>query len=145
MCSGLVAAARRLGFAAPSYPPTRLTSGWGKEACALLAALAGCAITRRRLVPGRPVYRAGGRGGSDAGGGGGSEEDAGQDDEEVGRRRAAGRASTARRWCRRRTVPAGAGIWSCQAAGPSTWPIAACMLNALPSPRRPAARRTPRS
>jgi estrogen-related receptor beta like 1 len=78
ICSGLVAAARRLGFAAPSYPPTRLTSGWGKEACTLLAALASCAIAQRRLVPARPVYR-----GSDESGGAGAG-DVEQGDEEVG-------------------------------------------------------------
>ncbi len=57
ICATLMAAARRLGFAPPSYAPTKLTGGWGREVCALLWALADAVIARRRVSPARPVYR----------------------------------------------------------------------------------------
>lgn len=82
ICASLVAAARRLGFAAPSYAPTKLTAGWGREVCALLWALADCAIVRRRLAPGRPVYRQA-QGEGQQGGEGGDEAGAEDDEEEV--------------------------------------------------------------
>lgn len=57
ICATIMAAARRLGFAPPSYAPTKLTGGWGREVCALLWALADAVIARRRVAPARPVYR----------------------------------------------------------------------------------------
>lgn len=47
---------RALGFASPTYPPTKLSSGYGKEVCALLDGLLDVAIERRGVVVGKPVY-----------------------------------------------------------------------------------------
>lgn len=40
---------RSVGFAAPSHPPTKLLSGWGREVCALLDSLADVTLERRGL------------------------------------------------------------------------------------------------
>lgn len=40
---------RALGFASPSYPPTKLLAGWGREVCALLDGLLDATLERRGL------------------------------------------------------------------------------------------------
>lgn len=45
-----------MGFANPNYPPTKLTTGHGKEVCALLDGLLDATIERRGVVLGKPVY-----------------------------------------------------------------------------------------
>lgn len=47
---------RALGFAVPSYPPTKLAAGYGKEVCALLDGLLDVTLERRGVVVDKPVY-----------------------------------------------------------------------------------------
>ncbi|KAF6265151.1 intra-flagellar transport protein 57-domain-containing protein [Scenedesmus sp. NREL 46B-D3] len=54
---GLMQALRSLGFAPPSYPPTKLAAGFGREVCALLDALADVTLERRGFTASRPVYQ----------------------------------------------------------------------------------------
>ncbi|WIA38068.1 hypothetical protein OEZ86_001437 [Tetradesmus obliquus] len=54
---GLVQALRSLGFAPPSYPPTKLAAGYGREVCALLDSLADVTLERRSFAASRPVYQ----------------------------------------------------------------------------------------
>ena len=46
---GILQGLRSVGFTPPSYPPTTLLSGWGREVCALLDGLADAALERRGL------------------------------------------------------------------------------------------------
>ncbi|WIA17771.1 hypothetical protein OEZ85_009284 [Tetradesmus obliquus] len=54
---GLMQALRSLGFAPPSYPPTKLAAGYGREVCALLDSLADVTLERRGFAASRPVYQ----------------------------------------------------------------------------------------
>lgn len=49
---------RSLGFAPPSYAPTKLSPGYGREVCALLDGLADVTLERRGTSINRPVYQA---------------------------------------------------------------------------------------
>jgi hypothetical protein len=49
LSQGILQGLRSVGFAAPSYPPTKLLSGWGREVCALLDGLADVTLERRGL------------------------------------------------------------------------------------------------
>lgn len=40
---------KSLGFAAPSYAPTKLLAGWGREVCVLLDGLTDVTLERRGL------------------------------------------------------------------------------------------------
>eukprot|EP00879_Flechtneria_rotunda_P033015 GHRR01036530.1.p1 GENE.GHRR01036530.1~~GHRR01036530.1.p1 ORF type:complete len:417 (+),score=164.74 GHRR01036530.1:845-2095(+) len=48
---------RSLGFASPSYPPTKLNAGYGKEVCAVLDGLLDVTLERKGMVIGRPVHQ----------------------------------------------------------------------------------------
>lgn len=52
----LLQAMRSLGFANPSYPPSKLSSGHGKEVCAVIDGLLDMAIERKGVVIRKPVY-----------------------------------------------------------------------------------------
>eukprot|EP00878_Enallax_costatus_P035766 GHUV01039981.1.p1 GENE.GHUV01039981.1~~GHUV01039981.1.p1 ORF type:complete len:371 (+),score=125.12 GHUV01039981.1:382-1494(+) len=52
----LLQAMRSLGFANPSYPPTKLSSAHGKEVCAMLDGLLDVTIERKGVVIRKPVY-----------------------------------------------------------------------------------------
>ena len=52
----LLQAMRSLGFANPSYPPTKLSSGHGKEVCAMLDGLLDVTIEHKGVVIRKPVY-----------------------------------------------------------------------------------------
>lgn len=53
---GIMQVLRALGFASPSYPPTKLTAGYGKEVCALLDGLLDVTLERRGILLNKPVY-----------------------------------------------------------------------------------------
>lgn len=57
LCRRLQQALRSLGFAPPSYPPTKLAAGYGREVCALLDSLADVTLERRGFAASRPVYQ----------------------------------------------------------------------------------------
>jgi estrogen-related receptor beta like 1 len=46
---GILQGLKAVGFAAPSYAPTKLLAGWGREVCALLDGLADVTLERRGL------------------------------------------------------------------------------------------------
>jgi len=49
LTQGILQGVRALGFASPSYPPTKLLAGWGREVCALLDGLLDATLERRGL------------------------------------------------------------------------------------------------
>lgn len=55
-CNNILNALKKLGFAAPSYHSSRLTSGWGKEVCGVLDGLADYVLEKRNFTYRRPVY-----------------------------------------------------------------------------------------
>jgi hypothetical protein len=57
ICSNIVATAKRLGFAAPSYSPTILRNGFGKEVCGVLDALIDYVLETRNFSFRRPIYQ----------------------------------------------------------------------------------------
>lgn len=46
---GILQGLKSLGFAAPSYAPTKLLAGWGREVCVLLDGLTDVTLERRGL------------------------------------------------------------------------------------------------
>ena len=54
VCSQILTHCKRLGFAAPSYPPAKLTPGFGREVGAVLDALATLAVDSSGALRDRP-------------------------------------------------------------------------------------------
>uniref|UniRef100_A0A7R9VJ89 Intraflagellar transport protein 57 homolog n=1 Tax=Chlamydomonas euryale TaxID=1486919 RepID=A0A7R9VJ89_9CHLO len=56
VCSDLLGAVKKLGFAPPSYPAMKLTSGHGKEVCGVLDGLIDYVLEKKKYDYKKPVY-----------------------------------------------------------------------------------------
>lgn len=55
-CTNLLNAIKKLGFASPSYHPTKLTVGYGKEVCGVVEGLVDYVLEKRIFQYKRPQY-----------------------------------------------------------------------------------------
>lgn len=56
-CTNLLNAVRKLGFAPPSYHPSKLTVGSGREVCGVLDGLVDYVLEKRNFQYRRPMYK----------------------------------------------------------------------------------------
>lgn len=56
ICANILNACKKLGFAPPSYHPTKLTVGYGRDIVGVLDGLADYALERRNFTFSKPVY-----------------------------------------------------------------------------------------
>ncbi|KAG1670197.1 hypothetical protein FOA52_014973 [Chlamydomonas sp. UWO 241] len=56
ICGDLLAAVKKLGFAPPSYPAMKLTSGHGKEVCGILDGLVDYVLEKKGYQYKKPIY-----------------------------------------------------------------------------------------
>lgn len=55
--SNLLNGCRALGFVPVSYPPVKLTNGYGREVCGVLDALLDLTLERQGFTFGKPVHQ----------------------------------------------------------------------------------------
>lgn len=55
-CSSILNGCKKLGFASPSYHPSKLTTGHGREICGVLDGLADYVLERRNFTYRKPMY-----------------------------------------------------------------------------------------
>ena len=55
-CTNMLQCLRKLGFASPSFHPTKLTVGYGKEVCGVLDGLVDYVLEQKSFQYKKPMY-----------------------------------------------------------------------------------------